>query len=307
MAPLCPSFDGLCIKCNASNDGNDANSEQMGEFWGWGPLNPSREENFDIIRNLFTEIHQVFPDNYIHLGGDEVPDNCWFNDPEVATWAEEKGFTSNTEIQQYYMKRIYDICNEIGFKYIVWDEVFSDSDVDPDADLPVEEKPTVHLWFPWENPQVPHGWEPTMKKVVSTGHHAILSSTWYLDIIERPNDNHDGYDWSRYYKTDPREFISDYEPLTEEEKLLVDGGVGCYWSEYVDTTGFLPRTFPRISSIAEKLWSKFEDTQDIEDALPRIDQFRCRLISRGIPAEPAVVPSSCAKEYDVKYRPPWEQ
>lgn len=43
----------------------------------FGPINPIIESNYDFIKELFTEVHAVFPDRYLHLGGDEVSFNCW--------------------------------------------------------------------------------------------------------------------------------------------------------------------------------------------------------------------------------------
>ena len=78
---------------------------------------------------------------------------------------------------------------------------------------------------------------------------------------------------------------------------LVSRGEGAYWSEFVDSTGIVVQTFPRLSSIAERLWSRIEDTWDIDEAWVRLDKFRCVLINRGIPASAFAVPSSCAKEW----------
>ena len=80
-------------------------------------------------------------------------------------------------------------------------------------------------------------------------------------------------------------------------KSKVLGGEGAYWSEFVDSTGIVPQTFPRLSSIAERLWSRIEITGDIDEAWVRLDKFRCVLVNRGVPAGAFAVPSSCAKEW----------
>lgn len=84
------------------------------------------------------------------------------------------------------------------------------------------------------------------------------------------------------------------------------------WSEYVDATNVVAKSFPGASAVAERLWADWESTSEgesvgVEDAYPRLDKFRCLLINRGIPAEPIGVPSSCVKEFDVGYSPPWEK
>ena len=48
----------------------------------FGPIDPTREENYDLIKSLFTELRQVFPEKYLHLGGDEVSFKCWQSNPQ---------------------------------------------------------------------------------------------------------------------------------------------------------------------------------------------------------------------------------
>ena len=91
------------------------------------------------------------------------------------------------------------------------------------------------------------------------------------------------------------------------------GGEGTYWTEYIDSSGIVSRTFPRMSAIAERLWSKNEGFTsvglrpfDTDDAFPRLNKFRCLMVKRGIAAEPLSVPSSCDEEFDFGYRPAYD-
>ena len=83
------------------------------------------------------------------------------------------------------------------------------------------------------------------------------------------------------------------------------------WSEFVDATNFLPRVWPRGSAVAERGWST-QDTTDVKDAQVRIQEFRCKLLQRGVPAEPissggAPPPGGafCSPEWYAPYNPPW--
>jgi len=78
----------------------------------------------------------------------------------------------------------------------------------------------------------------------------------------------------------------------------VIGGEGCMWGEFSDNTNVITNTWPRASSIAERLWSA-ENVRDIDDATKRIFQFTCELIRRNIPAQPATGPSFCPYEYNM--------
>ena len=69
--------------------------------------------------------------------------------------------------------------------------------------------------------------------------------------------------------------------------------------------GIVPQTFPRISTIAERLWSEKVITSDLDEAWIRLDKFRCLLVNRGIPASAFAVPSSCSNEWVPAYKPPY--
>jgi N-acetyl-beta-hexosaminidase len=88
------------------------------------------------------------------------------------------------------------------------------------------------------------------------------------------------------------------------------------WSEYVDATNFISRSWPRASAVAERAWSA-ADVTDLADASDRLHELRCKLIKRGINAEPIVnggrpseqgsaqVIQYCDGEWDPHYTPPW--
>uniref|UniRef100_A0A131Z0J9 beta-N-acetylhexosaminidase n=1 Tax=Rhipicephalus appendiculatus TaxID=34631 RepID=A0A131Z0J9_RHIAP len=102
----------------------------------------------------------------------------------------------------------------------------------------------------------------------------VVSACWYLNHIES------GPDWKDFYQCDPRGFNG-----TEQEKNMVVGGEACMWAEYVDGTNLISRLWPRASAVAERLWSS-ADVNNTDDATFRLDQQRCRMLRRGIPAQP---------------------
>ncbi|CAF3354484.1 unnamed protein product [Rotaria sp. Silwood1] len=72
---------------------------------------------------------------------------------------------------------------------------------------------------------------------------------------------------------------------SEEAKKRILGGEACLWAEFVDGTNLLPRFWPKASAVAERLWSA-ASVNNSEDAQFRLDVHRCRLLRRGIPAQP---------------------
>jgi hexosaminidase len=110
--------------------------------------------------------------------------------------------------------------------------------------------------------------------VTKAGHKALLSAGWYLNYISY------GIDWEKFYRQDPEDFGG-----TDQEKSLVQGGELCMWGEFVDFTNIISRTWPRGSTIAERLWTS-KTTVDPNDMASRMEEHRCRLLRRGFNVQP---------------------
>jgi len=232
-----------------------------GRFNGnYGPVNPINNENYIFIKNLWKELKSVFPDQYIHLGGDEVSFDCWKSNPNITAWMKEKNISGNyAKLEEYHVQKVINISNEVGFSYIVWQEVF-------DNGVQLKDDTVVEVWLPPADKEV--------AKITSLGYKTLIAAPWYLDYISY------GQDWKTYYKYEPLNFNG-----TDEQKSLVLGGEACLWAEYVDSTNLLSRLWPRASAVAERLWSP-ADVNNPDEATSRLHQHRCRLLKRNIPAEP---------------------
>ncbi|XP_017286745.1 beta-hexosaminidase subunit beta isoform X2 [Kryptolebias marmoratus] len=243
-------------------------SQLSGTF---GPVNPILNATYDFMTMFFKEISSVFPDDYVHLGGDEVDFTCWKSNPDIQKFMAQQGFGQDyTKLESYYIQGLLDIVTSTNKGYVVWQEVF-------DNGVKLKPDTVVHVW-------IGGGSDKEMSNVTAAGYTTILSAPWYLDYIST------GQDWQKYYKVEPLNFNG-----TEEQKKLVIGGEACLWGEYVDATNLTPRLWPRASAVAERLWSA-KDVTDISDAFNRLSVHRCRMVERGIPAEP-LFSSFCPKEY----------
>ncbi|XP_075753666.1 beta-hexosaminidase subunit alpha isoform X1 [Pelodiscus sinensis] len=258
-----PGAPGLLTPCYAG-------SVPSGSY---GPVNPTLNATYWFMNELFREVSSVFPDFYLHLGGDEVDFTCWRSNPEVQAFMQKMGFGQDyTRLESFYIQRLLDIVSSYGKGYVVWQEVF-------DNGVRVKPDTIIHVWR--ENAGA---YQQEMARVTKAGYRALLSAPWYLNRISY------GQDWQAAYEVEPLAFEG-----SPEQRALVIGGEACMWGEYVDVTNLTPRLWPRAGAVAERLWSN-ETVRDLQDAYARLAGFRCTLLRRGVQAQPLFT-GFCDVEY----------
>uniref|UniRef100_A0AAQ5X348 Beta-hexosaminidase n=1 Tax=Amphiprion ocellaris TaxID=80972 RepID=A0AAQ5X348_AMPOC len=241
----------------------------------FGPINPALPSTYHFMATLFKEVSVVFPDSYIHLGGDEVDFSCWKSNPYVRAFMQKMGFGSDfTKLEAFYMENIVNITSALNKTSIVWQDVF---DYHERVSTPQQ---ITHI-----NYEVRSTYYAELSRMTKAGMRVVLAAPWYINHISY------GQDWHNYYTVQPLNFSG-----TEEQKKLVIGGEVCMWGEYVDATNLTPRLWPRASAAAERLWSDEKQTSNVDMAFPRLQDFRCKLVRRGIQAEPLYV-GHCKQEY----------
>jgi len=202
------AIDNLLTKCYTG-------SEPNGKF---GPVNPILDTTYDFMKEFFTEISQVFKDQYIHLGGDEVNFNCWKSNPDINSFMAKRNISGNYgKLEEIYMQKVVDIVSELKKSNIIWQEVF-----DNGVKLPLDS--VINVWK--KTTQFP--WQDEMAKVTKAGYRTILSSPWYLNKISY------AYDWHNYYTADPQAWNG-----TEQQKSLVMGGEASQWGLWYDGTNVI--------------------------------------------------------------------
>ena len=240
----------------------------------YGPVNAISEVTWPFLTSLFKEIVSDFKDKYLHLGGDEVDFKCWKSNPEIQLWMLERNYTNYAKFEELYMGKLIQLVEQLNKSYVVWQEVFDNGNK-------IKEDTIIHVWKGKDK------WESEMYNVTSAGYHTLLSSCWYINNISPTPD------YDKYFRCNPLDFGG-----TTKQQSLVLGGEAALWGEWVDGTNSLSRLWPRASPTAERLWTG-PSTIGISNAeiYDRLHKHRCRLLNRGVPAEP-LGPGHCTY--------PWE-
>lgn len=217
--------------------------------------------------------------------------SCWMSNPQIQAWMKQHPeVQTGADLQQHYILKLLDILRAQKSSYIVWQEVFDDgAKLLPDT--------VVEVWKE-EN------WQDDMAAVTKANLHSVLAAPFYLNYIKY------GLDWKAYYTVEPSNFTGGAQA---ESSGLLSGLEACMWSEYVDASNFIARMWARGAAVAERAWSA-KTVTDVEDAMVRLSDFRCKLLDRGINAEPMDAGARiyvnggrnfCQNEWNPRYSPPW--
>lgn len=213
-------------------------------------LNPTLDSTYEFLDAFLGEMSTLFPDEYIHVGGDETNGEDWQNNPEIARFMREHHMQSTKELQAYFNSRVEKILAKYHRRMVGWDEILQ-------PDLPSEV--VVQNW---------HGIEFLVQGARS-GHRGILSQPFYLD-------HHSSAE--QIYAVDP---IPSNSGLTPDQQKLILGGEACMWGEQVDYNTVDSRIWPRTAALAERLWSQAA-VRDARDMYRRLAVVSLQLDALGL-------------------------
>ena len=221
----------------------------------WGvfdpAMDPTREETYKFLDKFIGEMTGLFPDQFFHIGGDEVNGKQWDANPKIQQFMRAHGLKDNGDLQAYFNKRVQQIVSKHGKTMLGWDEILR-----PDL-------PNSIVIQSWRGPD-------SLAQAAKQGYRGLLSSGFYVDLM-----------WSaeRHYATDPMSGAA--ASLSADEQKRVLGGEACMWAEYVSPENIDSRIWPRTAAIAERLWSP-QDVRDLNSMYQRLEEESLRLDWLGL-------------------------
>lgn len=227
------------------------------------------DEVFTFLENVFAHALEVFPSQYIHIGGDECPKDRWQKCAKCQARIAAEGLSGEHELQSWFIRRMENWLREHGRRLIGWDEIL-EGGLAPQATV--------------------QSWRGTRGAIAAAqqGHDTIVSPTshCYFDYDVAT------LDLRQVYTFDPVP-----SKLTESETRHVLGGEMNLWSEYIPPARLQNMMFPRMTAMAECLWTRPPE-RDFGEFLGRMRPHMAVLKSMGVESGPADRPVEFSVEVD---------
>ena len=213
-------------------------------------LDPTNEKTYRLLEVFFKEMAALFPDAYMHIGGDENEGKHWSANAQIQAFMKKENIKDNHALQTYFNKRLLVFLKKNGKTMMGWDEIFQ-------PDLPRDV--VIHSW---------RG-QKALADAARQGYMSVLSNGYYIDLMQPA---------SQHYAVDP---IPADTTLTAEEQKRVLGGEATMWSEWVSPETIDSRIWPRTAAIAERFWSPREVNQT-DDMYRRLASVSRQLEELGL-------------------------
>jgi hexosaminidase len=221
----------------------------------WGvfdpAMDPTQERTYKFLNKFIGEMAKLFPDQFFHIGGDEVNGKQWDANPKIQEFMRAHGMKNNQDLQAYFNQRVQAIVSKHGKTMLGWDEILH-------PDLP--KTAVIQSWRGQES----------LAEAAKRGYRALLSHGYYVDLM---------WPASQHYAVDPMPDAA--ASLSPDEQQRILGGEACMWAEYVSPENIDSRIWPRSAAIAERLWSP-QDVRDVNFMYQRLAEVSRRLEWLGL-------------------------
>jgi hexosaminidase len=214
-------------------------------------MDPTREDTYKFLDKFLDEMTKLFPDQYVHIGGDEVDPKPWNTNPKIQDFMHTHGMKEPKDLQAYFNQRVEKILHKHHKTMMGWDEVLH-------PELP--KSIVVQSWRGADS----------LATAAQQGYSTILSFGYYLDLM---------WPAARHYAMDPISGAA--AALSPDQQRHILGGEACMWSEWIVGENIDSRVWPRNAAIAERLWSPAEQ-KDAASMYARMDDLSWRLQWLGL-------------------------
>lgn len=215
--------------------------------------NPGKEATFEFAEKMLNEVMDLFPYDYVHIGGDECNKDQWRIDPDAQARMKSEGLENVEELQSYFIKRIEKMINSRGKIMIGWDEIL-EGGLAPNA--------TVMSW---------RGEEGGLKSV-EMGHEVIMTPNkyCYIDLKQGHDDLEPNLGYSQLLLSTAYSYQVIPDQTPEEKRKLFKGIQANLWTESISDWGKLTyMTYPRLYAIAETAWTH-QNKKNWDDFIDRL-------------------------------------
>src|SRR5580700_4854875 len=221
------------------------------EFGVFDPvMDPTRESTYKFLDTFIAEMAAIFPDHFMHIGGDENNGVEWKTNARIQTFMREHNLKDTSALQNYFNQRLLKILEKHGKRMIGWDEILT-------PDLPKDIM--VQSWRGFDS----------LATGARNGYRGILSAGYYLNLMSTA---------AAHYAVDPLPANSDLSP---EQQALILGGEACMWEEQTSSRSIDSRIWPRTAAIAERFWSA-RNPNSVDDMYRRLGVESLRLEAFGL-------------------------
>ncbi len=230
--------------------------------WGvFSDILNAEPATIQFMQNVLTEVMEIFPGRYIHIGGDEADKSKWKASERIQARTAELGLKDEHELQSWFTRQMDTFLVAHGRRLVGWDEILEGG---------LAENAVVMSW---------RGTEGGLK-AARAGHDVVMTPTshTYFDYYQSTDQSTEPLAIGGFL---PLETVYGYEPVPAELEPKfanhVLGGQGQVWTEYMPTPKQVEyMAFPRLSALAEVLWSP-KDAKDYSDFLQRLGTHLERL------------------------------
>ena len=221
------------------------------EFGVFDPvMDPTRESTYKFLDRFVAEMAAIFPDHFLHIGGDENNGVQWKANSRIQAFMREHDLQDRAALQNYFNQRLLKILEKHGKHMIGWDEILT-------PNLPKDV--VVQSWRGFDS----------LAAGAKNGYSGILSAGYYLNLMSSAE---------AHYLVDP---LPPANGLSPEEQARTLGGEACMWNEQTTPRDIDSRLWPRAAAIAERLWSP-STVSDVDDMYRRLTIESLRLETLGL-------------------------